>query len=552
MAGAALRILRVVGGADQDSSLITAEARERGVDTLVLDTAGVAGRRCRTRAQTDACTQHSGRGRRDETDGLTSGSVIYLMGAPTCGVSIFTGSISERLRVARCVRACDGSYLREFFRQRLSHLRIALSDPIKPSVDAAGCGAAQCDDGSVLGALRRLGASGAIDLGAQSLLHADDVCPLLGQPNSPSSRLAPLRTGLRTKGLGSFLRGPRHNEHAHAHSEWTETVADPPDETKRVAEEMGPDAQASWRLPRIASLSALHDLLYERLQAAGALDFRPDGVVAKWSEQTAASMLAQSLAHRVSGGGLYDVCIYGHAHVHDFASVPVRHNANVYLVYIGTLVHEGPLQRFINAGKTWWGAGLQTDEELAALEGTPDDTAAAGILRRQRAAVQDARKVLDWCRESETSLDANDTREALEALLNNVEDEADDKTKQARWAREAAEEEFGPKPASQERTMLCNLRPQEWCFCDGPPPLRRGRLAREVIVSGFKLGSLCDTKATGNGKLIEIVVDISYVNGDALSRRYEREADVMVPTEVREVVMREAREAAAAGGVVAV
>ena len=536
MSGPSLRVVRVVcAPAEYDTSLPTPKSLHEGIDTVILDQAGTVHRRCRTPAQTVACTRELGRGRRDETDGLAHGSIGFVLGAPTAGVSFFSGTMSERLRVARCLRACDLGYLKDFFRQRVSHARISLSDPIRDQ---------RCpdSDGSALGMLRDLASRDNSVVRSGSILHMPDVCKLLGQPASEAAELPTTRMGLMVHGLGQCLRGPRLGPHAEAHREAIETLAEPSTETERLAQSTSPDPQATCCVSRVAGVGAAEDLLYERLCAVGALDWRPDGIVHKWDEQSLLGTLTTQLLRRSVGSGVYDVVVHGFALSHDFAEVAVVHNAALYVLYVGVAVFENRLQTLVSDGKhQLYGDQLPTDEALDALVDTEGDAEAMQSLRRDRARMRHAAQVLEWCRKADAVLDSDNARGALEALLDDETDDDDDGAQRVwhQWAREAArEEQLGPRPMPPERVMLCALRPMEWCGGGPLPTLKRGRYARELVVGGFRIGKVVDSKA-GGSRLVGVHVDVGWVTADALSRRYEESEALQVPDEVLEQVARE-------------
>lgn len=520
---ASLRRLFVAKEPEYDTSLVlplppvspTPDSPTSSLAPLV-QTAGDTGNGLRTREQTAALCAGSWRNRVNETDGLGSQSLAWVLGCPTCGITPWSGTTAEKLRAARIYRLASSRFLEVHVHVRLAAMRVSLSDPV---VDASGApssttgrtasqvGSNTCD--SVLGGggmLTLVSVPSETSTRTASILRMPDVAREAGEAGSEAAALVPRRQGLLVHDDCPFLRGPPVVDDLDRAV--VETLA-PPTSAGRLK---GPDAVPTRTLSRRAGTLAATDALWARLRYEGAFDFLPLGVVARDAADSHLQHLTDTLLKQLRAGRQVDVVVLGRAHLAwgplPMATPPsdVVERARLAGVAIpkasaGTPVPNARVYVLLTAL-------LVVEEALVAI--------GKGEASVVDPAVQEAAKrLVEFARSSTTRFDHADqaAADALFAARAETMDVVSDAERQRERSLETG---------SAPRATVVRPRLLQWTFGAGElPPLRAATPGlREVVVGGWCLGKVLDSKATHTG-VVEMQVDISgFVSGDELSQRY--------------------------------
>ena len=245
---------------------------------------------------------------------------------------------------------------------------------------------------------------------------------------------------------------------------------------------------------------AATDALWSRMRYEGFFDFSPLGVVARADSDSHLQALAGTLLRQLRAGQQVDVVVLGRAHLawtplpmpteaRNETGQPIP-NARLYVLVTGLLLIEDAL---VSIGK--------------------------GEASAANPVVQDAAKhLVEFARSSTRAFDHTD-QEAVDVLFSALVPTMDVVSEAERVGERALASDAD---ARTPRATVVRPRLLHWTFGAGEmPPLRTATPGlREVVLGGWCLGKVLDSKATHTG-VVEVQVDISsFVSGDVLSQRY--------------------------------
>lgn len=250
--------------------------------------------------------------------------------------------------------------------------------------------------------------------------------------------------------------------------------------------------------PRVLLAQAQFDLAVPpfRLRYEGLFDFTPLGVVARDDHDSHLQHLTGTLLKQLRAGRQVDTIVLGRAHL-GWEPLPFASTEGS----AGTPVHSGRLYVLMTA--------LLIIEDALVSIGKGE---ASKALPTVQAA---AKRLVEFAHSSTTAFDHDDL--AAADLLFGAPAEAMDVLDDATRVRERAVDD-----AQTPRATLVRPRILYWTFGAGElPPLRPATPGlREVVVGGWCLGKVLDSKATRTG-VVEMQVDISgFLSGDELAQRY--------------------------------
>jgi len=490
----------------------------------LVQSAGQTSNGLRTRAQTaalcdDAIAEGSWRRRINETDGLGAQSLAWVLGCPTCSVTPWSGTAAEKLRAARIHRLASSRFLEVHVRARLAGVRVSLSDP----VHAGGAGSTRtlsqvggtgCDSALVGGGMLALLPPSAMDARA-SILRMPDLARVVGQPGSEAAALVPRRQGLLVHDDSPFLRGPPVADDLDRGV--VETLT-PPESIGRLK---GPGAVPTHVLPRRAGTMAATDSLWARLRYEGLFDFSPLGVVARDSADAHLQLLTGTLLKQLHAGQQVDVVVLGRAHL-AWGPLPMAEPPSE-LVERARRAGGAMMMPKASAGTPVPNARLYVlvtgllliEEALVAIGKGEARVASPGVQEA-------AKRLVEFARSSTTTFGHAD-QAAADALFA-APAETMDVVSEAERAGERALEGDDADVVRTPRATVVRPRLLHWTFggVNELPPLRAATPGlREVVLGGWCLGKILDSKATHTG-VVEVQVDVSgFVSGDELAQRYD-------------------------------